>query len=125
MKESLDLLIQIRHSCNILKSNEYIFSFPFIVFGVYRGTDCLRKAAIDYNPSFPELLISTKLRKHIETMSQQLNLTSNNKEQLANFIGYDLAIHNNYYKLPGETLQIRRVSKIFLTMESSHLYKIR
>lgn len=55
MKESLDLLIQIRNSCNILESNEYIFAIPFTAFGVYRGSDCLRKAAIDCNASSPDL----------------------------------------------------------------------
>lgn len=125
MKESLDILIQIRISCNVFESNEYIFAIPFTLVGVYRGSDCLRKAAIDCNASSPELLTSTKLRKHIATMSQLLNLTSNDKEQLANFMGHDLAIHNNYYKLPDETLQISRISKILLAMESGHLHELR
>eukprot|EP00102_Acyrthosiphon_pisum_P026310 XP_016663520.1 PREDICTED: uncharacterized protein LOC107884922 [Acyrthosiphon pisum] len=125
MKESLDLLIQIRNECNILESNEHIFAIPFTVVGVYRGSDCLRKAAIECKASSPDLLTSTKLRKHIATMSQLLNLTSNDKEQLANFMGHDLAIHNDYYKLPDETLQISRISKILLAMESGKVHELR
>lgn len=93
--------------------------------GVYRGSDCLRKAAIECKASSPNLLTSTKLRKHIATMSQLLNLTSNDKEQLANFMGHDLAIHNDYYKLPDETLQISRISKILLAMESGNVHELR
>lgn len=125
MKESLDLLIQIRNKCNIFESNEHIFAIPFTVVGVYRGSDCLRKAAVECKASSPDLLTSTKLRKHIATMSQLLNLTSNDKEQLANFMGHDLAIHNDYYKLPDETLQISRISKILLAMESGNLHELR
>ncbi|XP_060858982.1 uncharacterized protein LOC132936302 [Metopolophium dirhodum] len=58
-------------------------------------------------------------------MSQLLNLTSNDKEQLANFMGHDLAIHNDYYKLPDETLQISRISKILLAMESGNVHELR
>lgn len=58
-------------------------------------------------------------------MSQLLNLTTNDKEQLAKFMGHDLAIYNNYYKLPDETLQISRISKILLAMETGHLHEIR
>lgn len=75
--------------------------------------------------SSPDLLTCTKLRKHPATMSQLLNLTSNDKEQLANFMGHDLAIFNDYYKLPDETLQVSRISKILLAMESGNLHELR
>jgi len=58
-------------------------------------------------------------------MSQLLNLTSDDKEQLANFMGLDLAIHNDYYKLPDEILQISRISKILLAMESGNVHELR
>ncbi|KAF0703116.1 Uncharacterized protein FWK35_00031610, partial [Aphis craccivora] len=74
--------------------------------GAYCGTDCLRKSADACGASDPEQLTSTKLRKHIATMSQLLNLTNSDREQLANFMGHDLAINNEYYRLPDEALQI-------------------
>lgn len=58
-------------------------------------------------------------------MSQLLNLTTNDREQLANFMGHDLSIHNEYYRLPDNTLQVSRVSKIFLAMESGKLNELR
>lgn len=118
MKETLDLLINKRSLFNILDSNPYIFAIPLTVEGAYRGTDCLRKAADNCGASSPELLRSTKLRKHIATMSQLLNLSTSDREQLANFMGHNLSIHNEYYRLPDEKLQISRVSKILLAMES-------
>lgn len=96
-----------------------------MVEGAYRGTDCLRKSADLCGASDPEKLRSTKLRKHIATMSQLLNLSNSDREQLANFMGHDLAIHNEYYRLPDETLQISRVSKILLAMESGKLHELK
>lgn len=58
-------------------------------------------------------------------MSQLLNLSTNDREQLSNFMGHDLAIHNEYYRLPNETLQISRVSKILLAMESGNLHELK
>ncbi|XP_008188106.1 uncharacterized protein LOC103310706 [Acyrthosiphon pisum] len=94
MKQSIDLLLKIRNAASVFKQNEYLFAIPNTAVGYYRGSDCLRKAANECGSSAPELLTSTKLRKHIATMSQLLNLSTNDREQLANFMGHDLAIHN-------------------------------
>jgi len=125
LKDTLDVLIKLRSSVDVLESNPYIFAIPFTVEGTYRGIDCLRKFADACGASDPEQLRSTKLRKHIATMSQLLNLSNNDREQLANFMGHDLAIHNEYYRLPDETLQISRVSKILLAMESGKLHELK
>lgn len=125
MRHALDLLINVRKSVNVFGSNPFIFARPHNVISTYRGTDCLRQAASKCGAASPELLRSTKLRKHIATMSQLLSITINDREQLANFMGHDLDIHNQYYRLPDETLQISRVSKILLAMESGQLHQLR
>jgi len=58
-------------------------------------------------------------------MSQLLNQYNNDREQLANFMGHDLAIHNEYHRLLDETLQISRVSKILLAMESGNVHELK
>lgn len=125
MKDSIDLILKIRNSVNVFEQNEYLFAIPYTAVGCYRGSDCLRKAANECGSSSPKLLTSTKLRKHIATMSQLLNLSTNDREQLANFMGHDLSIHNEYYRLPDNTLQVSRVSKILLAMESGQLHELR
>lgn len=125
MKESLDLLLTMRNAVSVFKQNDYMFAIPNTEVGCYRGSDCLRNASKECGSSSPELLTSTKLRKHIATMSQLLNLTKNDREQLANFMGHDLKIYDEYYRLPDETLQVSRISKILLAMESNNLHKLR
>jgi len=58
-------------------------------------------------------------------MFQLLNLSKNDREQLANFMGHDLAIHNEYYRLPNEILQISRVSKVIFAMKSGNLHDLK
>ena len=60
----------------------------------------------------PQYVRCTRLRKHLATMSQVLDLKENELEQLANHIGHDLATHREYYRLPYETMLLSKVSKI-------------
>ena len=59
----------------------------------------------------------TSLRKHIATMSHILNLSKNELDILARFMGHDIKVHREYYRLSDETLQIAKVSKLLLRME--------
>ncbi|XP_030830821.1 uncharacterized protein LOC105441828 [Strongylocentrotus purpuratus] len=36
---------------------------------------------------------------------------------VANFLGHDLHVHREFYRLPNEVLQVAKVTKILLTME--------
>lgn len=118
MQKAVEILIKMRISFNILEANPYMFAIPYTVNGAYRGTDCLRDAATKSGASSPELLRSTKLRKHVATMTQLLCLSDNDREQLATFMGHNLSIHDEYYRLPNETLQLTRVSKILMAIDS-------
>lgn len=62
-------------------------------------------------------ITSTLLRKHVATMTQILNLTPNELQQFAQFMGHDLAVHKEYYRLPENTYQVAKVSKLLLMME--------
>ncbi|XP_030592223.1 uncharacterized protein LOC115784953 [Archocentrus centrarchus] len=50
-------------------------------------------------------------------MSQVLNLEENESDQLADFLGHDIRIHREFYRLPQGTLQLARMSKVLLAME--------
>ncbi len=65
----------------------------------------------------PHLLRSTGLRKQIATVSQVLNLKNNELDLLAKFMGHDIRVHRQYYRLPEETLQAAKVAKMLLLME--------
>uniref|UniRef100_A0A0A9YTF3 Nucleoside diphosphate kinase n=1 Tax=Lygus hesperus TaxID=30085 RepID=A0A0A9YTF3_LYGHE len=65
----------------------------------------------------PKALTSTRLRKHLATMSQLFNMTSNDMEQLAAFMGHTLGVHQKSYRLPDDIYQTAKMSKLLLIME--------
>ncbi|XP_036419034.1 uncharacterized protein LOC118802695 isoform X2 [Colossoma macropomum] len=120
MVASLKLLAESREKCGVPKENPFMFARPGAM-SAYRGAECLRKFANECGAKHPQALTSTKLRKHIATMSQVLNLEENEADQLADFLGHDIRIHRQYYRLPQGTLQLAKMSKVLMAMERGML----
>ncbi|KAK1876610.1 Flotillin-like protein 6, partial [Dissostichus eleginoides] len=83
-----------------------------------RGSDAIRRIAKECGAKHPETLSSTK---HISTLSTVLNLKDNEMDILANFLGHDIHVHRQYYRLPEGTLQLAKVSKVLLVLEQGRL----
>ncbi|KAL1261182.1 hypothetical protein QQF64_009009, partial [Cirrhinus molitorella] len=54
-------------------------------------------------------------------MSKVLNLKDNEMDDLADFLGHDIRVHRQYYRLPEGTLQLAKISKILMAMERGQL----
>ncbi|KAG5866267.1 hypothetical protein JTB14_013618 [Gonioctena quinquepunctata] len=65
----------------------------------------------------PNAITSTKLRKHLATMSQIFAMTSNDLEQLSTFMGHTSDVHKQAYRLPDDVYQTAKISKLLLLME--------
>jgi len=50
-------------------------------------------------------------------MSQVLSLRRHELDLLANFLGHDVRVHREFYRLPEQTLQVAKVSKLLIAME--------
>ena len=70
-------------------------------------------------------MTSTKLRKHIATVSQILNLSSHELDQVCGFMGHDVRVHREYYRLPEDTLQLAKVSRLLLAMEQGNVARFK
>ncbi|KAI4903324.1 hypothetical protein NFI96_015942 [Prochilodus magdalenae] len=124
MVTSLELLIESRENCEVPKENPFMFARPNAL-SAYRGAECLRQFANECGAQRPHALTSTRLRKHIATMSQILNLEENEADQLADFLGHDIRIHRQYYRLPQGTLQLAKMSKVLMAMERGKLLEFK
>ncbi|MEW8546451.1 MAG: hypothetical protein AB2693_23280 [Candidatus Thiodiazotropha sp.] len=117
ISRSIDVLLLHRDRV-VDHNNKYLF--PTVHYGALshiRGSDCMRKFANECGAKEPDRLRSTKLRKHIATMSQVLNLQDNELDILARFMGHDIRVHREFYRLPEATVQVAKVSKLLLQME--------
>ncbi|KAM9765903.1 uncharacterized protein ACNS7B_003023 isoform 2-T2 [Menidia menidia] len=116
-KTSLDFLIEMRSEVGVLDENPYVFARIGTTTNI-RGCDCLRKFAEDSKASNPELLRSTKLRKHVATLCQLLDLNNQELEQLARFMGHDIRVHCDYYRQTDKTFQVAKIGKLLFALES-------
>ncbi|KAJ8048645.1 hypothetical protein HOLleu_01042 [Holothuria leucospilota] len=118
MTESLELLMKHRNSVCIRSDNVFVFARANGDSQMcIRGSDCLRKLAIKSCVKIPANLTSTKLRKQIATVSQIFCLRDNELDILAGFLGHDIRVHRDYYRLPEDALQTAKVARLLMLME--------
>ncbi|XP_071834535.1 uncharacterized protein [Apostichopus japonicus] len=119
MREWITLLLEGRQDLGAVhEENEFVFARSFYGSkGHLRACDSLRKYSQLCGAKYPETLTGTQLRKQLATLSQLLCLKENEMDMVANFLGHDLKIHREYYRLPMEIMQVAKVSKLLLAME--------
>ncbi|XP_039898754.1 uncharacterized protein LOC120740427 isoform X2 [Simochromis diagramma] len=120
MITAMELLAKARSECQVHTENVYLFARPGVL-SHYRGSDCFRKYANKCGAKYPEALTSTRLRKQVATLSTVLNLKENEMDQLATFLGHNIRVHREFYRLPESTLQLAKVSKLLIAMEKGKL----
>lgn len=58
-------------------------------------------------------------------MSKILNLKDNEMDDFADFLGHDIRVHRQYYRLPEGTLQLAKISKVLMALEQGKLSKFK
>ena len=81
----------------------------------------MRRFAAECGASKAHLLTPTRLRKHVATMARVLGLKEHEVDMLVNFLGHDIKIHTEFYRMPLDVLQIARVSKVFMAAERGYI----
>jgi hypothetical protein len=123
MKNNIDLLIESRDKAGVSRNNHFLFANPMSSSLLpLRGSSALRCCARACGAQKPDCITSTRLRKHIATMSQLLSLKDNELDVVASFMGHDIRIHREYYRLPEDTLQMAKVSKLLMLLDKGKLH---
>ncbi|XP_064208087.1 uncharacterized protein LOC135263699 isoform X2 [Anguilla rostrata] len=120
IQKALELMVEKRDANGVPSENGYMFARPSAL-SHYRGSDCIRQLVHACGLKNPSTLTSTKLRKHVATVSKVLNLNDTELDQLADFLGHDIRVHRQYYRLPEGTLQLAKISKILMALEQGRL----
>jgi len=108
-----------QNEVGVSEDNDFVFARPLSA-NPLRASECLHQLAVQCGAKNPAHLTSTHLRKHIAT-SQILNLPEYELDILAGFLGHDLHIHRNFYRLPQDTLQLAKVSKVLLAYDKGNI----
>ena len=105
-----------RHIMGIRDENKYLFAIPDTEDSKYRVHSIITFYAVECGAERPELLRSTKLRKHLATMTQVHNLSESELDIVAKFMGHDIRIHRKYYRLPEKTTELAKVGTLLNTL---------
>lgn len=118
MTSAVDILLHHRGAVGVPSQNIYIFASLSTLQHI-RGCDVLREVSTKCGAASPELLRSTRLRKQIATLSQVLNLKDNELDSLAQFMGHDIRVHRDFYRVPDHTVQLAKISKLLMAMDKN------
>ncbi|KAF5275326.1 hypothetical protein FQR65_LT16723 [Abscondita terminalis] len=114
IQEHVKLLLDLR--INFVTNNTYLF--PKIgTTNPITGYQVMKKHTKLAKLKNPDALTSTRLRKHLATLTQIFNMSSNDIEQLATFMGHTNDIHKQVYRLPDDVYQTTKISKLLTLME--------
>ncbi len=64
---------------------------------------------------------TTALRKQLATMTQLAEVSENELDVLAAFMGHDIRVHRKFYRLPQAAIQIKMVTRILEDLEEGRI----
>lgn len=113
LQKRLQFIIQLRPTVSFIQSeNPYLFPLIHSSHSSMRASDIIRKCSNKCGAKNPQNITSTRLRKHVATVSQILNLSEGDLEQLASFMGHTKDIHKNFYRLSESAFQVNCIMYI-------------
>ncbi|KAJ1521805.1 hypothetical protein ONE63_003440 [Megalurothrips usitatus] len=125
LQEVVAFLVQMRRNVGVPDDNIYLFPNMSSANGYFRADAILRSMAVACGAKTPETLRATQLRKHVATMTQLLNLRENELDAVAAYMGHDIRVHRQYYRLQEDTMQLAKVSKLLLAMEGGDIKRLK
>lgn len=114
---TVNLILKHRAEAQVDENNPYVFACPGAQDKYIRACNALREFSVQCGAKYPKNLRGTQLRKQIATVVQILNLNESELGQLANFMGHDIKIHSDHYRLPSTAVQVGQLSKLLIMME--------
>ena len=82
----------------------------------FRGSDILRTYAKKAQVDSESLFTATNLRKQLATLSQAMELSKLEEDQLAGFLGHDIRIHRGVYRKPIQIVQKAKVASVLFKL---------
>ncbi|KAJ8929592.1 hypothetical protein NQ314_017699 [Rhamnusium bicolor] len=115
VQNNIEFMLEYRSNF-VPKENLYLFAKANSKTEI-NGYKILSKYAQTCGAKNPTAITSTRLEKHLATLTQIFNMTDSDIEQLAAFMGHTPGVHRRSYRLPDDIYQTAKLSKLLLLME--------
>lgn len=116
VQEHISILLKFRSNF-VDHSNPFLFAKANTSTPIY-GYKTLQKYVQACGAKNPKGITSTRLRKHLATLTQMFNMSEGDIEQLSTFMGHTTGIHKKSYRLPDDVYQTAKIAKILILMEN-------
>ena len=123
VRDGMELLVTTREQIGVDNSPYVFVNAASPRLHPLRGSDCMRKIAEMSGVQRPGAITSTSLRKHVATVSQVLNMKDHEMDSLARFMGHDIRVHRNFYRMPDPCTQVVKISKLLIAAETGLLHR--
>ncbi|ESO97052.1 hypothetical protein LOTGIDRAFT_174659 [Lottia gigantea] len=105
----------VRQKVGVFNDNKYLF--PNSVNGATRSYESLKTVCSELNLEHPENITSVSMRKYTATLSQVIDLNSNQLEWLCKHLGHTKRVHKEHYQQMSGFIERVKVSKLLLVQD--------
>ena len=118
VQEAIEVLIKNRTKVGVAASNEYLFACTTkrSVNPIQRW-EVVHEVCLKANLEKPHLVTSTKIRKHMATVLQLLDMNNAELEWVTEHLGHTQDVHETWYRLDASTVELTKAPKILIAKD--------
>ena len=124
VQDVIEILLESQRKINIPDNNVYLFpcttrrSVRHV-----RGWEVVHEIAHKAFLKKPELMTSTKIRKHMTTVLQLLDMNATELEWVTEHLGHTADVHHIWYRQEVSTLELTKVAKLLVAKDKGISFK--
>ncbi|XP_066927736.1 uncharacterized protein [Clytia hemisphaerica] len=121
---AIKVLIDNRKSVGVSNQNKHLFPRPSRKSKSHvRPWEVVHECAIDAELVKPNLITSTKIRKHLATVLQLMVLNTAELKWVTDHLGHSEAVHNAWYRQEASTVELTKVARILIAKDKGRSLK--
>ena len=118
VQQAIEVLIKNRTKVGVAASNEYLFACTTKrSVNPIRGWEVVHEVCLKANLKKPHLVTSTKIRKHMATVLQLLDMNNVEIEWVTEHLGHTQDVHKTWYRQEASTVELTKVAKILIAKD--------
>lgn len=118
LQHAISVLHEQREKMDINLANPYLFPRPTRgSVNAIRGWDAVNEVAKKAQLKKPELITSTKIRKHLATVLQLLDMDEGEFTWVTNHLGHSADVHRKWYRQEDSTMELTKIAKLLIAKD--------
>ena len=124
VQEAINYLVRTREQIGVIPSNTFLFPCTTKKSSNHvRGWEVVHEIAGKAKLRKPELITSTKIRKHMATVLQLLDMNNAELEWVTEHLGHTGDVHKTWYRQEASTVELTKVAKLLIAKDKGVDFK--